>query len=429
MHLTPDLLDALRDHTLPAQTIEELALDHLAAVCEQCERRIRDARKRPPEPLFPKLAEILTGRRPTAKEVAQVKRQRASLRRLSSQAQRLARIERSISRFRSPLLVALFLAEARARVTDDPDEAFALTELAVAVSGQGQAAVTPGCLPLALAYAGNARRAAGELTEAEDYFGRVREAFHRQPNVSLWVRGELASLDGSLLKDQRNFRAAKDALQAALHDFKAVGDPPGTVRVLMNLAAVHRLAGAHPQALTTLREALDLIDAHVSPFLHLRAVHNMALYLCEDGRPELARRVLELLAPLYQRFPETRTRARWLGGVVARDLGELADAEASLRRTLAEFQDQRSPSYAALVALDLAETLLLDGRAAEVAPITAALPPLFRRQEVHREATAAVLLFHRAASELTLTRELVGRLRDFLERARVDSSLRFSDST
>lgn len=428
MHLTPEALDALLDETLPAQTIEELRLDHLAAVCRPCRQRIRAARKRPDVPVYPQLVEILTGQRPSKKETTAVKRQRTRLRSCATQAERLQRIERSITRFRSPLLVALYLAEARERVIHDPDEAFELAEVAVAVAGQGEAAATPGCLPLALAYAGNARRAAGELAEAEAYFRRVRHAFQLQPDVPIWVRGELASLDGSLHKDRRDLAGARDALEAALADFRRVDDAAGVVRVLMKLAALHRLAGDYPLAISVLRQALERIDAHATPSLHLRALHNLALYLCEGGEPAAARRIVRLLDPLYQRFPETRTRLLWLRGVVARELGEVEHAEASLRRALDNFHAQASASYAALVALDLAETLLVAGRSSEVPAIAATLPPLFRRQGVHREATAAVLLFRRAASEFTLSRGLLARLRAFLEHARVDRSARFSDS-
>ena len=70
----------------------------------------------------------------------------------------------------------------------------------------------------------------------------------------------------------------------------------------------------------------------------------------------------------------------------------------------------------ALVSLDLALLLSRQGRTEELKRLAAELMAVFRPQEVHREATAALVLFQRACDEERVTAELISRLATLLRR-------------
>jgi hypothetical protein len=80
---------------------------------------------------------------------------------------------------------------------------------------------------------------------------------------------------------------------------------------------------------------------------------------------------------------------------------------------------------AALVSLELALLYVDQGRTGEVKELARAMVPIFRAQDVHREALAALAVFLEAASREQVSRELVECLADYLRQARNDPSLLF----
>jgi hypothetical protein len=77
----------------------------------------------------------------------------------------------------------------------------------------------------------------------------------------------------------------------------------------------------------------------------------------------------------------------------------------------------------------LAEVHAVLGRSAQVKALALASAPIFREQEVHREARRALEVFRRAADEERATAELVRRVIVYLYRARNDPRLRFTELT
>jgi hypothetical protein len=115
---------------------------------------------------------------------------------------------------------------------------------------------------------------------------------------------------------------------------------------------------------------------------------------------------------------DTITLRAWLEGRIARGLGEPAEAARCFERVRDAYLDSGLGLDAALVSLDLADLYLETGRTAEVKQLARAVEPVFRCQDVNREATAALLLFQRAARAERLTAAFVTRLRGFLDRTR-----------
>lgn len=70
----------------------------------------------------------------------------------------------------------------------------------------------------------------------------------------------------------------------------------------------------------------------------------------------------------------------------------------------------------ALVSLDLALLFSRQGRIEDLKRLAAELLAVFSAQEVHREATAALVLFQRACEEERINAELICRLAALLQR-------------
>ena len=73
---------------------------------------------------------------------------------------------------------------------------------------------------------------------------------------------------------------------------------------------------------------------------------------------------------------------------------------------------------AAMVSLDLALLYLQDGRTGEVRRVAEEMVTIFSAQDIHREATAALLLFQDAARREAVTAEMVREVAGALEAAR-----------
>jgi ATP/maltotriose-dependent transcriptional regulator MalT len=128
-----------------------------------------------------------------------------------------------------------------------------------------------------------------------------------------------------------------------------------------------------------------------------------------------------LVPEVEDRFHETArpleiVRLRWTAGNIAFGLGRLDEAEAAYREVQQDFLKHGVLYSVALVSLDLALLLSGQGRTAELKLLAAELMEIFSAQEVHREATAALVLFQRACEEERVTAELIARLATLLRR-------------
>jgi hypothetical protein len=78
--------------------------------------------------------------------------------------------------------------------------------------------------------------------------------------------------------------------------------------------------------------------------------------------------------------------------------------------------------------LDLASLYASQGRAAEMLRVAEEMLPIFRLQDLHREAIAALIVFQQAVRMERMSTDLLGEIRHYLERARKDNRLRFEYS-
>lgn len=240
-------------------------------------------------------------------------------------------------------------------------------------------------------------------------------------------RAEVLSLAASLRRTQRRFAEAGDLIDRAVGLYERLGDRHLLGRCLLTKSVITRQGGDLERALEVVEKAVALLDAQREPRCHLFASHERACLLTDSGKPDLARRLLRRLAPLYDRFPDpaTQLRRRWLEGRIAQGLDEAEEAERAFTEVRDGFVEAGNGYDAALVSLDLAVLYADLDRPEEMQRLAREMIPIFRAQDVHREALAALLVFCNAAGREAVSHDLLRRLTDYLHRARHDRELQF----
>lgn len=347
---------------------------------------------------------------------------------------RLDAIDVSRRRMRSPLLVERLLEEARDLQPHNLREALALQEAASRVAGRVSTvgygpSLKQRLITRTAAHRANTLRVLGELVAADSLWASIHDRLARYPLELPGEKAELLSLEASLRTDLRQFAEAAGLLQEAERIYVEMGDPVGRARTLIKRGKLSYLAGDPAQNLADLREALVVLNPIAHRRLFLTAQHNIADSLVELDRIAEAEIVVEQNLPLYAACddPAFRIQLAWLQGRIARGLGRFSAAERHLREARNGFLAQDLDYDVGLVSLDLAALYLATGETAKVKELARLMAPIFARQRVHREATAALLLFQKAAAAERLTTDFVGRLRRYLLLARNDPAFRFID--
>jgi tetratricopeptide (TPR) repeat protein len=281
----------------------------------------------------------------------------------------------------------------------------------------------------ALAYAnlGNARRVAGDLFGAER---QLRAAFDllASGTGAATERAEVLSLLASLRTDQSRFAEAISLLVPVTATYREQGDDRLEGKTLLKVAMACSLGGEPNRALGPLEHAIELLDRVGEERLAFLGRHNIVSTLVDAERHEEARTFLREIAPLYEEQGADRSmelRRRWVEGLIAAGLEELDEAEAILQEVRSVFMEEDRAFDHALITLDLSTLYLETGRTQEVKRLAEELYPVFRSQDVHRQALAALVLFKQAALTEAATIGFTRRLAEYLKRARNNPYLPF----
>lgn len=331
------------------------------------------------------------------------------------------------------MFAELLVEEAATRVRTDPGEAAELAELVPLVldriPGAGGHGWVDDLKTRARAHVANARRVAGDLEEANQLFLDVRARLANASSNDVDLHAEVNRLEASLRLDQRRLAEAEGLLDRAVLLYREQDDHEGLTRALTKRGDVRRMRGELAGAVEDLGGAADLLADNSSPDRHLRVcvLSNLALCLCDLGRPGEARSLLDENRDLYGSGGNSweRSRLPWLQGIIARGLGEIEKAERLLLRARNLFLAKDFYFDAALVSLDLALLYLENGKPSELKRTAHLIAPILGSRGLHKEATAALVLFQRAAAAEMLTRESLVALRSYLENARRNPRLRF----
>jgi hypothetical protein len=120
-----------------------------------------------------------------------------------------------------------------------------------------------------------------------------------------------------------------------------------------------------------------------------------------------------------------RIRLMWTEGRVVAGLGNVEKGVQKLTKVRGEFASHDMAYDTALVSLELSMLHARMGRMQEVKSLARHLVPIFKSQEIHREAMAALLVFREAAEKEQVTAEFARDILLYLRKARYDPELRF----
>lgn len=418
LHLSEKLLHEVHRGDMAPEVVISLVREHLAALCPTCATALeayqRSVGRTHPVPRFRGIRQLGEALRRYLDEPREIAAWIEELRPMSLD-RRLEKIRRARRRFRGLPFVKATLIEARAELPENPEGSlwWALTAQASLERGEGDLALWA----LTVALQANAKRGLDDSREATRLFQRSRMLLQMAQGAPPEIRGEISSLEASLAIDQhRSFDAQRLLADAALN-FSFVSDTTAMSKVMMKLAFVYRYQGEHSEALACLELAQERIDPRAEPKLYLLAQLNRADNLFELGEPAAAQQVL---AGEQERLEEvgdagTVLRVTWLQGRIASTLGQDEMAEKALLAVRDAFAYRGVGFDVAMVNLDLAELYHRQGRFGELRGLAVEMVALFKAQDVHREAYAALALFQDAAAREALTLDNVLRLRKFFQ--------------
>lgn len=281
----------------------------------------------------------------------------------------------------------------------------------------------------AWAYLGNAHRIGSDYHSCDEAL-RVAEMFLDQGTGECSERAMLWTFKAALSSARNHFEEAEELYDRVLSLYRRAGDRHGVGVILMQKGVVRGHAGELESAIRFTRESLEVLAADEDVCLILAAHHNLVQFLHWNGDLDEALLRLREATPRYVELGDRLNliRLSWLEGKIHLDLGNDDEAENALTKARDGFLEQGIGYDAAEISLDLAALYLRRGRNTELRELAAGMLPIFQSQDMHREVTAALLLFEQAVHNETASVELITELLEFLKRARDNPDLRFEPS-
>lgn len=193
-------------------------------------------------------------------------------------------------RYGAAQLAAALLVKARDELPGDPARSGRWAQLAAAVAGLGGGAEHRERLAQAMAYRGNAVRAAQSegLAAAEPWFAGARWILEREGGRSVEVGAEVDRLHGTLLKDQLRFGAAVRRFRRAIACYVTLGEERMVARVALSLSLTYSFAQDRASAMELARTALTWSGQAGDTAQRALALLHLAALSEVEGRLEIA---------------------------------------------------------------------------------------------------------------------------------------------
>jgi tetratricopeptide (TPR) repeat protein len=198
----------------------------------------------------------------------------------------------------------------------------------------------------ALLHVGELRTAAGEAREL------VTEADER---IGARLRGDVHLIAAHVARRCGEIEEAAALLMAARGFYEAIGDGSRLGRALLRLGEVYREHGQVDLAVSATRGAVGCFEDGGDREAERCARHNLAIFLCDEGRPLEARAELERSRMLRGEDvgPRVRAISRWVEGRIHEEIGDVSRAEGLYRRVRKELLQLGAVAEAVRVGLDL----------------------------------------------------------------------------
>jgi tetratricopeptide (TPR) repeat protein len=338
---------------------------------------------------------------------------------------------RNSRRFQIPELCQLLIDKGFDQRFTEVQLGVELTELAIAVGQQLNdetygPAETSDLVGRAWAYHGNALRVASDLRLADQALQEAKRCFAEGVGGDL-DKALVCRFSGLLLRARRDFEEAHSLQDHAIKLYLRHGETRLAARVMGDQALGVVYAGEPDRAIPCFERALELYVELGDEREVASARHNLAFCLTETGQHEKALAQVAEIRPLLEGTGDylSLTRLRWLEGKILFALDRDWQAEKALVEAREAFIEAAIGYDAALVCLDLAAVYARRARTAEMRDLAEKMVPIFQSRDVHREAIAALIVFHEAALAETASLALVERISQYLRVAQHDPKLRF----
>jgi len=312
---------------------------------------------------------------------------------------------RNSGRFRTWGLLERLLKECRSTFPGDLARAQISAELALDLAdridvGRYGSSRVEDMRVRAWSFLGNVRRLQMDWNGSEEAFRRAH--VHLQEGTGdLTERAHYQDLKASLRKDQKRLPEAASLLRRAHSTFLEAGEEHLAGRTLVNLSTVFSRSGEPGQAVSILRQAVELLDPMLEHRTALCAQHNLIGTLCLAGRVLEAQKVMTQARPLYREFPDLTTQSRlaWVEGMLARALGRDREAEAFLRDAKDGFTSLQATLDVAFISLDLGSLYRQRSRISDIPELVKEALPVFEYHRMQQEAARMRrLLLHSSES-------------------------------
>ncbi len=345
-------------------------------------------------------------------------------------AERRARIRRD-RQFRTWSLCELLIEQCHRLSQDGTFEAEEMANLAMTVAeGLDVSEYGPSLVhdihARAWAAVGNVLRLTSDLRSADEAFATAETLVGQGTGDALEEAGIL-ELKAALRRDQRRISEAHRLLDDVIAIYRQYRDFHLVGRAFVQKGEIFGTLQELETAILWLHKGLSLIDPLRDRGLELAARHALMLYLHDIGRSQEAWFNLKACRTEFQQHGGVllNLRLRWLEGKIQQALGRVDEAEAALLEARGGFIAQGIGFDAALVSLDLAGLFAQLGRPAEMRRIAEEMLPIFQSRDVHREATAALIVFQQAVQMESVSAGFLKEIGHYLRRARHDYKLRF----
>lgn len=313
----------------------------------------------------------------------------------------------------------------------EPREAESLARLALLVAEHldagfyGESAIETAQVK-AWTHLANALRVLADFREAE-------QAFERAESHLAWSwldpvdEALILELKGAMRRAQGRYGEALELLDDAIALYREVNESHRHGRALIVKGLTLQYQGDPEAAADCFRTSLFLLDGPREPRLLLMSQCNLISCLNLSGRAAEAALLLPEAKALIEQAGKRSDvlRLAWIEGRVQTSLEQWSAAEETFQWIREAFAEDGLVFDAALVSLYLAGVYIRQGKTAEVKRLAEEMLPVFRSRDIHREALAALIVFHKAAEMEQLTLDLVEAVSGFLEKARDNPDLRF----
>lgn len=235
-------------------------------------------------------------------------------------------------------------------------------------------------------------------------------------------------VEGRLRVGQRRLPEALERFDRAHALYLESGDRHLAGRARVSRGRALYTGGDAAGAVVCLEEGMALLDPARDPRLIATSTQALIGYLVACGEHRRAGELLmeSGLGQAFEDEPLNKLRLRWVEAQIHAGLDRLDRAEAAFREVREGFQAHQLEYDAALAGIELGIVWLRQGERKRLKQLAKEMIATFTRLNLAtKEARQALLFLEVTCSEEIATIGVLQRTRDFLERHRVDASVKF----